>query len=430
MQIQVLKHILDNPEWLSKTQPEIFNNNIQLIFNVAKKMDAKGIKPTFNSIKYVLDKKEEFTAAKELAEVYSAKEIDQSHFKLARTDLRVRALQTFTQTYQALGELDAKGFKVFQERLMALNEENEPEPLQHAVSFFDWNKHKSPEGQLIGSGLRMLENTGSDFQKGQLINTVAPSGGGKTAVLRHIAKHLLTTMHNVLVLAFEETQSEYLTAVGMGLIKKTLYNYENLTSEEIEKDVMHRYKNLGNLDVITGSSIYVEDIEDKVKEEEALRGYKYDAIIIDYSRQLETRTSNKNSATHEEISVVFRKLKELAMRKDNEKVVISAIQSNRGGYGKQEVSTVNISESMGPLHASDMMLSIKRLVINPIEVSQEDEVYDMVSSMIKVTVLKKRKGTVSEGTYIYYGLQKCGNLVTLDKTESDGLWDELLAIQE
>jgi len=410
MIIQVLKHTLNNPEWLAKTQPELFKDDYNQIFKIARAMEAKGIKPTFDSLKYSLNKKGYLSAGAELAHVYAAKDIDESTFRVARTDLRTEAQQKLLHSYSALGDLDDKTLKQFSTRLEALSHEDEPEELESAISFSNWNAHSSPSNALIGSGLGFLENTGSDWCRTDLIALLAPSNQGKSTVLAHTVKYLFAEGKNVLVIVFEETPSKYLSRIGMGLLSKTKWQYEQLTPEEKEREITFSYRNLGNLEVIVGSSLYVEDLQSLIKEQEKKIGYEYDAIVIDYSRQLQSRAASKNLKTYEEISVVFRELKRFAMKSN--KLVITATQSNREGYGSKDVTATNISESMGPLHNVDMMISLKSKVINATftDIPFKDERASDAFAIIKMIVLKKREGSVSIGKNSYYFQTKDNNI--------------------
>ena len=165
-----------------------------------------------------------------------------------------------------------------------------------------------------------------------------------------------------------------------------------------------------NLEVIVGSSLYVEDLQSLIQEQEEKVGYEYEAVVIDYSRQLQSRAAGKNMKTYEEISVVFRELKRFAMKSN--KLVLTATQANREGYGNKDVNATNISESMGPLHNVDMMISLKSKVINTSieDIAFENERATDALAIIKMIVLKKREGSVSLGKNSYYFQTKDNNI--------------------
>ena len=208
MTLQVLKYLIQNSQWLPKTQPELFEGELETIFKIAQAMEAKNIKPTYDAIKYTLTKKDLLSANAVLPDVWAAGELDESTFRLVRTDLRLQALRNLVQRYAALGDLDEKTFNTFNKRMGALSQEDEPENLQKSVSFFDFNQHISPVGMLVGSGLGFLQNTGSDWCKSNLIAMLAPSNQGKSQSLAHTAKYLFDSGRNVLVIVFEETAED------------------------------------------------------------------------------------------------------------------------------------------------------------------------------------------------------------------------------
>ena len=411
---QLLKHIIDNNQLITTVQPEIFDKEFNEIFQLIKRLDREGLKPTMYSLTYLCNKHEMLTELACLPLIEAAKPIDHTVFQLVKEELLVTAKKRLIErTSISLNEMDPKDWKAFNDKLTRLDQKDEPELLKSS-SFFQFDKHIEADGVTIGSGLTFLENTGSDFKLGQLISFLAPSGHGKSQLLGHVAKHLFTSGKNVLTIVFEETESQFNTRIGQGLLSKTNYGYKQLTSEELELEFASKFNSrLGNLDVITGTAVAVELLEELIDVEEEARGYKYDAIIIDYSKQLVLKDSNKNSQEWQKIGDVFRILKEICMKKNKERLIITAVQSNRDGYKKNKaVGAENIADSMGPMHNCDMMISIQRQETGlGNEIVSEESVQPLdITNVLKLHIVKKRLGTAQQGTNYYYNLLRNNNL--------------------
>ena len=193
----------------------------------------------------------------------------------------------------------------------------------------------------------------------------------------------------------EESAQNFIARVGQGILEtETVWSYEQLTPRDIANKFID--KELGELDVISGEMVIVEELEEKILELEESNGYKYDFIIIDYSAQITSSKLGKNTQEHQMIAEIFRNLKVLALGHD--KIVVTAIQSNRDGYGKKKTPDVeNTASSMGGVHAADLMMSCK-YAANPNGIKRDtpqDEKHTDIKGFVKLKVIKKRTGTIS-----------------------------------
>lgn len=186
--------------------------------------------------------------------------------------------------------------------------------------------------------------------------------------------------------------------------------------------------------VISGEVILIEEMADAIKELEAKRGYKYDYIIPDYSAMIEVKNASKQAREDQLISKVFRELKMIATNQN--KVVVTAIQANRDGYGKNKSPRVeNTSASMGGVHVADLMLSLKYST-NPdaiVRPTLADVEPNDVKGFIKLTVRKKRTGTISVDDAFIFTHKADGNSIFEDRMTTDmenfELWDNLFDVE-
>lgn len=419
---QVLKHILNTPTLINGVQPEIFTGTYNKIFDIAKRLDQKGYKPTQQLLTKYFERETLLEELTQLNEVYRAEDIDQPTYLYLKDELRLKARTILIQRFALVDQLDDKEWKRLQDRIFALNQVEEPQQLDKSVSIFDFKRHTQPVGITIGSGFSWLQGTGSDFKKGQLVFATAPSNGGKSSFLAHIVKHLFMTKCNVLVILFEETVEEYAVRIGKGILHMTDYQYNQLAQNEeaLEREWNYKKSSMGELDVIAGHGINIEDLADIVRTEEESRGYKYDAIMIDYAKQIGIKNPSKNQREDQLIGTIFRQLKTYAIQES--KLIVTAVQSNRGSYGTgRDVRAENIADSLGSIQNADFVFSIKRKEEGIIGVAKTEEQVSPrdIDNVYKLTIIKKRGGTAKQGDYFYYVQHRSGNVEEIQNSPAD-----------
>lgn len=417
MQSQLLKHIIDNPKWIPVLQEDLFQQSHHKLFKILQQLDSRGLKPTYDSLLHVCRSKELLLELDTIVDIQSQKELDGTHFQLLLDEQRTSSIHQFVRQISIMENMDVKEYNKVLKRLYNLQNNINPHELTEATSFFNWKSHKKEASIQIGSGFQFLENTGSDFCKGNLIVCVAPSGHGKSAILAHIAKHLFVTKRNVLCIAFEETDAQFKSRIGKGILKMSTYDYDELTEEQLELRFEPKLKTLGQLEVITGSSLNAEDLEDMISDCEEAKGFKFDAIIIDYGKQIMLKNQNKNAREDQNIASIFRMLKEVAIRKGNERLIVTAVQSNRSGFDENKrLGPQNIADSMGSMHNADFVLGAKRKS-NPdyfAPEDQKDQRANDIPNLLKLSVIKKREGSIREGDSFIYTLTADGNINMID----------------
>jgi len=427
---QLLKWLIENPQWLVKTHDTIFVDQPTdlKIFLAAKRILKSGKPISFESLKYALKKHDTIVEAVKYLENETS--IDKATALLIREDLRHVALALMLRKGANIDMTDPKASKEYIKQLNELQLDDQPEELTQAISFKKWSQHIKPDNLVLDSGLPFLKETGSDFKVGDQISFLAPSNQFKSGVLAHITRHQIAVGRNVLFFSMEETHQSMMSRIGHGLLKMTPYDYEQLDENQLEQ----RFAtfNLGELDVISGSTLYIEELQDIVNDLEEKNGYKYDYIVIDYSGQIKLKNSKKQAREDQEISEIFRQLKLIALNPNNPKIAVTAIQSNREGYNKKKMAEIdNTSSSMGGVHSADLMISLK-YVKNPEAPHREtpaDEKHDDVKGNVKMKVLKKRTGTIQNGDKFIFNHLACGNIrqqhIDWTNEQEANQWDTL-----
>lgn len=423
-QQQVLRYLLEHPQWISKVQPELFQQGYVQIFQEAQSLQAAGLQPTIPSLRYRLPQ-----LHTQLDGIEGEPLIDETVFHLQREDLRGEAFNRLGEVFQMIDHMDPKDRTHLLSRYAALNQDEEPEILDIGTDFFEFNYHIQEMGVQIDTGLKFLDTTGSGFEKGQLATVMAPSNGGKSSLLGCIARNMLAKKYNVIYFAFEETRSDFLTRIGRGLLGQTSYQYGQLNQEELETRWAPYMDKLGKLTVITGQQVAVEDLQTIIQKNEKNFDIKYDAVFIDYSSHMVLNNAGKNQRDDQRISDIFRGLKQYANTQGDEKLVVTAVQANREGY-KNTLTASNAADSLGGIRESDTVLGIR---LNTVEnngvVKPEDELPTRLQGIFECNVIKRRKGTLAVQSKYYYEF-KASNTIKLIENQALEQQIELQGFEE
>lgn len=419
----VLKHLIENNQWIANTQDQLFTDKHYLLKRQITFQIQEGRPTSLQQLGYLY--KDEPEMLNLIKAIHKAATIDRALFIQLRDELRHEAKYRIINSLETQTIDDPKQYKQLLKDLNSLELDEQPEELEPPVNFTDWAKHIAEAHQYLDSGIEPLLDTGTDTKVGDVFNILAASGNFKTGLMTNITKHQLYQGRNVLFYSMEESTQSFLARVGMGLLNLTPHQYSQLGPEEI-RDRFSAMK-LGQLDVISGKMIYIEDLAEEIKQLEEERGYKYDFIIPDYSAMIEVKGASKQAREDQLISKIFRELKLIAQNQN--KIVVTAIQSNRDGYGKKKSPDVeNTSASMGGVHVADIMVSLK-YVPNPeapTRPTPEDEQPEDIKGFVKLTVRKKRTGTVKVGDHFFFAHKANGNMIyQVSDEETQAHWDNL-----
>lgn len=438
-ELQTLKYLIENPNWVKYTHDDIFPVEVIRIKKILNAFNEQSKPISFQALGYLLREKPDTLQL--LEHIRSQESVDEALFLILRNELREEAK---LRILNHIAQVPIDGPKAYKQALIdlqALESEDRPLVLNKPVHFKDWAKHIQPELTYVPSGLEPFADTGSDFKRGDLINILAASGNFKTGLMTSIARNQLLQGRNVLFYSMEESSQSLLARIGMGILELTPHQYSLLSKEELQQrfeafEIKNRLT-LGHLDVISGEIIYIEDMKQQIEDLEIERGYKYDYIVPDYSAMITTKNISKTAREDQVISKIFRELKLIAMDATAPKVILTAIQSNREGYGKKKTPDVeNTSGSMGGVHVADLLISLKYRVNPeaPIRPTMESEHALDAKGFVKMTVRKKRTGTIKEGDSFIFTHLACGQIRFNDRmtTSMDNfeLWDNLFATED
>jgi hypothetical protein len=139
---------------------------------------------------------------------------------------------------------------------------------------------------------------------------------------------------------------------------------------------------MGNFHIqeFPSSTLSVNDLRSYLKKTEEILGYKFDNIFVDYINIMKNWRNPNSENLYMKIKQISEDLR--AMAQEESWAIITATQTNRGGWDTSDLSITNVSESAALLHTVDGLFGI---IVNP-EMKAKGEVYlkylaDRVSGM-------------------------------------------------
>jgi replicative DNA helicase len=221
-------------------------------------------------------------------------------------------------------------------------------------------EHYQEKEEKIPFDIELLNTiTDGGLPKKSLSVIVGSTGTGKSLVMGHMAANNLSDGKNVLYITLE--MSEYATAkrIDANLFDVDIKNIGNMAKNDYGSHINAlRKKTIGRLIVKeyppasahTGHFRYLLD-ELKMKEK-----FQPDIIYVDYVNLMLSMRMKMDGNSYSYIKAIAEELRGISVEFDLP--VVSATQTNRGGYDNSEIDLSNVSESTGLAATADLMFAI------------------------------------------------------------------------
>ena len=229
---------------------------------------------------------------------------------------------------------------------------------ESASSRFDYYTQKI-SGMSTGIG-SVDQALGSGYRKKTLNLTVAPSHGGKSALLVADTAQFLLNKQNVLFLSLEMTEEEIARRIDANLLNHAANDLGTLGREVYESRMKAITDVCGTLIIKEYSAGTFNTIKLKALLDDlyAKEGFRPDAIVIDY---IGLMASSRLTLAQAGGMYAFYKLiaEELhGFSKKHDVVVLTAAQLNRGSYDNLDSGLDSIADSLGVIQTADTVLAI------------------------------------------------------------------------
>jgi hypothetical protein len=182
--------------------------------------------------------------------------------------------------------------------------------------------------------------------------------------LANVAASSVKLGYNTAVLSLEMRDRKLVKRLGANLLGINMKEYNKMAEDTVmmKKKICNMgYESLqvpGKLFVkeFPTSSAGVPDIERYLLKMEEMKGIKFKVIILDYINILKNWRNPNSENTYMKIKQIAEDARAMAMR--NNWAIVTATQINRSGFGSNDLSANNISESAALGHTVDAMFGI------------------------------------------------------------------------
>lgn len=399
MKLDLIKTSLTQKGILTQIPSEILDPLEVELINCYKRQVQITDQPTLRSLVLDLQK---LDGIRELAtEIKNSRTLDKAETEIALFKVRSMAVNKLVLQFTQLEIDDEVGRQKLQQRITELNNFKKAQ-WEDPVNALNWEKLTKAEMDEIHVQIDWLEKNDVSINKKVLYSFIATTNGGKTILKTWIAHHLLKVGSNVLYLAQEEPYSDTIRRIYQSTLNITESQYKTMTQDGF-KEVGEAYQKkseklgYGNIYVAEWAGIEVSSIEEWIKQHNEI-GPHIDAVVVDYGKLVETSNKTSKSQEWERIGLIFKELKQLAMRLNV--AVITSIQLNREASQKliEKGETADLYDVAGAYEAThhvNYCWSV-RLQEKPSEdVDYEDPTATL--GMYTLTVQKQKYGKLRKG---------------------------------
>ncbi|MDO6829461.1 replicative DNA helicase [Mesomycoplasma ovipneumoniae] len=184
----------------------------------------------------------------------------------------------------------------------------------------------------VSTGYDSLDVVTSGFQKGDLIVLAARPAVGKTAFALNLAWNVCKSQKSVLFFSLEMSKSDLgmrLLSLVSGIPGNKFKTPKNLSPEDlkiIQTVILNRLKNI-KLKINDSGSINIDEIVNEVIKRHR-NNEAFDLIVIDYLQLINSQTKNQYYNRTVEVSMISRKLKQLARAVNTPIIALSQLSRN------------------------------------------------------------------------------------------------------
>lgn len=247
---------------------------------------------------------------------------------------------------------------------------------------------------VVPFGLKFLDqNTKGGAHEKSLVLFLAETNLGKTLILSCLAAKNIQRNKKVLYITCEMSEDK----ISERVLANT-WDYDINELDRIDKEYFHnRFIEMkqaiqGSLQIkeFPPSTINPNHIRNLLKEYEVKKKFKPDIIYLDYLELVKPIYIRKSDNSYSECKRCAEEVRAIAV--DYKIPIISALQTNREGFGSAEITLKNTADSIGLAFTGDVIFSV----------TQPPELVD--ANQFRIKILKNR-----------YGLNKLHGFVNVDK---------------
>ena len=223
------------------------------------------------------------------------------------------------------------------------------------------------------------------------------SGGFKSGTMCHIASGMIREGKNVLYVSLEMSEESVLERIDANLLDTPIDDLKKLGKEAFTNkigDIIAKSHGRMIVKQFPTSSCHVGHIRYLLKELKLKKQFVPDIMFLDYLNIMASSRlkSSEAGSSYSYVKAISEEVRGLAIEFDVP--IISATQSNRNGIGNEDLSTSDISESIGLVFSLDVLIGV---ITTPELASQNKILYKQ---------LKNRYSDIQKNNKFILGVDK------------------------
>lgn len=213
---------------------------------------------------------------------------------------------------------------------------------------------------VIPYGINFLDrNTKGGAHEKSLTLFLAETGLGKTLTLSSLAANAIRSNRNAAYITCEMAEDKISERIIANLWSHDINELDNINREQFHKRFVEM-KNIirGKLHIkeYPPAKITANDIRNLVKEYETKKKFRPEILYLDYLGLIRPIYSKKSDNSYTEGKRVIEEVRAVAV--EERLPIVSAIQTDRTGFGAAEISLKNTADSAGYAFAADVVIGL------------------------------------------------------------------------
>ena len=197
------------------------------------------------------------------------------------------------------------------------------------------------------------------FHEKSLSLFMAETNMGKSLIMTALASNNILQNKNVLYVTYEMSEFKIGERILANIFDVDIGNIKKMSKDSFSKHFKKARDKIKSKFVVKEYSTKggtVNHIRNLIKELYLKKKFKPDIIYIDYIGIMASTFTSKSDNSYSEIKRITEEVRGLSVELGLP--IVSAIQTNRNGMGKDELELSNASDSVGTVFTADLVVSV------------------------------------------------------------------------
>lgn len=248
---------------------------------------------------------------------------------------------------------------------------------------------------IFKSGLKTIDDLiGGGFHEKSLSLIMSSTNVGKTLIMCSLTTNFVLHGYRVLYVTFEDSENKIATRIAQNMFDITQQQYKVMSRDDFAK-AFTKAKGIAGGDKLVikeypEGTVNALQIEALIKDLKDKKKFVPDVLVVDYiGCMIPNGKPNPNLNSNSLLTLAAQQIRALGMKYGFP--VISASQTNRGGYNTAEISLSDAADSFGQNMKADAVFAV----------TQTPDMKDQ--GMYNVQLLKTRYGN-QRGQFVTIGV--------------------------